>query len=180
MTDVDVVIHRAGPKADEPPYFRSCVDCREPWPCTARRAEIQAEADEMKTARIDDARRIGVLALVERGVSVWSSTRVDAYGEPLGGVVVHIDDVPNRETGEFERFFTCLDPVGGVPVTVRRLAEAEVLPTGVEATAHSRITKLIKRLAAEVAAMTGSYLDVHHADRIRWMSTLASVTTLAN
>lgn len=179
MTDVDLNVHRPGPKADEPPYFRACLRCQEAWPCTARRAEVQAESEEMKSARIDDARRIGVLALVELGVSVWSAERRDAYDQPLGGVVVEIEDVPNLETGEFERFFTCLDPVGGVPVTARRIAEAEVRPAGVEGTASARLTKLVRRLAEEIAAAKGSYLDPHQAQRVRWMYVLTGLSNLA-
>ena len=44
---------------------------------------------------------------------------------------------------------------------------------------RSRIVNLIKRLALEVAEMKGSYLDIFHADRIRWLGTLAAVTNLA-
>jgi hypothetical protein len=181
MTDVDLGMHQAGPAREEPPYFRSCERCSQPWPCLARRAELQAEGDEMKAARVDDARRIGVLTLVERGVSVWSSTRVDAYNLPLGGVVVEIEDVPSTETGEFERFFTCLDPTGSdrFPVTVRRIAESEIQQSGVEGTAASRITKLVKRLGGEVHGHKGSYLDPWIAERVRWMYVLTGLSNLA-
>lgn len=184
--DVLELEHRASPPRDEPPYLRTCLRCAEPWPCPARRADIVAEQTEIiRSVRAqvsDDARRVGVLALVEKGVSAWSSTRRDAYDQPLGGVVVEINDVVDPETGEINRFFTCLDPTGSdrFPVDVRRLAEAEVTPTGIEATPNSRITKLIKRLAGEVHDMKGNYLDLHHADRIRWIGTLAELTNLQN
>lgn len=182
MTD-DLNVHRASPPADEPPFRRTCLRCSQPWPCPARRDDIRAEqADIIAAVRAqatDDARRVGVLALVELGVSVWSSTRVDALGEALGGVVVHIEDVPNPETGEIERFFTCLDPYGAGPVKVRRLAEAEVSPTSVEATANSRITNLVKRLAGEVHDAKGSYLDLRCSERVRWQYILTGVANLA-
>ena len=179
MTDVVLFVHRPGPVPDEPPFTRRCEACGNYWPCPYRKAQLQAEAADMVETRHGEARRIGVLALVEPGVSCWSSTRKDAREEPLGGVVVEIQDVPNPETGEFERYFTCLDPYGGGKVRVHRLSESEVLPTGIEATTNSRIVNLIKRLACEVAEMKGSYLDIFHADRIRWLGTLAGVTNLA-
>lgn len=181
MSDVTLeqLDHSASPPRDEPPYLRTCLRCDQPWPCPARLADVQAEGKEITAALVsDDARRVGVLVLIEKGVTVWSSTRRDAYDQALGGVVVEINDVVDRETGEISRHFTCLDPYGAGDVTVRRLAEAEVSPTGVEATANSRITGLIKRLAGEVHEMKGSYLDLHHADRIRWMGTLAELTNL--
>lgn len=180
MTAVDVIEHRPGPALDEPPYSRTCVQCGQAWPCPARKADLLAQAEEMVAERKGEARRVGVLAMVELGVSVWSSTRKDARDEALGGVVVEINDVPDYQTGEVERFFTCLDPYGGGPVKVRRLAESEVTANSVGATTNSRITNLIKRLGKEVGEMTGSYLDPFYADRIRWMGTLASVTNLTN
>ena len=121
-----------------------------------------------------------MLALVELGVSVWSSTRKDAFDQALGGVVVEINDVLDPETGEIARWFTCLDPYGAGRVKVHRIAEADVNQDGVEATANSRIANLNKRLAKEVHERKGSYVDVFQADRIRWQGTLASVTTLQN
>jgi hypothetical protein len=180
MTDIDLGVHRPGPTPEEPPYFRRCLRCDLSWPCPARLAEVRAANEEITAARIsDDARRVGVLALVEKGVSVWSSTRVDAYGAPLGGVVVEIEDVTSPETGEIERWFTCLDPVGGVPVTARRIAEAEIRPAGVEGTVGSRLTNLVRRLAQEIATAKGSYLDPHQAQRVRWMYVLTGVSNLA-
>lgn len=178
----DVLEHRAGPVPDEPPYFRACLGCGQKWPCPARLAEVRDQHAEMAEARSsDDARRVGVLALVELGVTVWSSTRRDAYDEPLGGVVVGIDDVPNPETGEFERFFTCLETYGSdrFPIKIARIAEAEVLPTGVEATQHVTLTKLVKRLAGEVHRSKGSFLDSSTAQRVRWIYTLTGLITLA-
>jgi hypothetical protein len=185
VTDVDLLEHKAGPAPDEPPYHRTCLRDGLPWPCPARKAELQEETAEVfRSVRAqvsDDARRIGVLALVELGVSVWSSTRVDAFDQPLGGVVVHIEDVVDRETGEISRWFTCLDPTGSerFPINVRRLAEAEVLPSGVEATTGSRLTGLIKRLGGEVHNTEGSFLTLAAAERVRWMHILTGVVTLA-
>jgi hypothetical protein len=183
MTDVDLNVHRASPPADEAPFRRTCLRCSEPWPCPARRDDIRAEqADIIASVRSqvsDDARRVGVLSLVELGVSVWSSTRVDAYDEALGGVVVEIEDVPNIETGEIERWFTCLSLGAGPAVKVRRIAEAEVLQTGVQATDGSTITKLVKKLAGEVHDAKGSYLDLRASERVRWQYVLTGVANLA-
>jgi hypothetical protein len=183
VTDIDVITHRAGPKADEPPYFRECLGCRQAWPCPSRRADIVAEQTEIiravRAQVSDDARRVGVLALVELGVSCWSSTRVDAFDQPLGGVVVHIEDDVDRETGEVSRWFTCLSLGYGPKVEVRRIAEAEVLQTGVQATDGSTITKLVKKLAGEVHDAKGSYLDLRCSERIRWQYVLAGVANLA-
>ena len=143
---------------------------------------VRAEQAEIAEARVsDDARRIGVLALVDLGVQCWSSTRRDAYDEARGGVVVEINDVPNPDTGEFERFFTCLDPYGSdrFPIKIVRLAEAEVDPSGVQATANSDLTKLVKRLAGEVHRAKGSYLDSSTAQRVRWQYLLTGLATLA-
>lgn len=179
MTAVDLTEHRVTPLGEEP-GIRTCQLCGMAWPCPERLARVRAESDELLDRRVsDDARRVGVLALVERGVSVWSAERRDAYDQPLGGVVVEIEDVADRETGEMSRFFTCLDPYGGGPVTVRRLAEAEVRQSGVEATAGSRITSLVKRLGAEIGDHKGSFLDPWIADRVRWMYTLVGVANLA-
>lgn len=175
--------HRASAPREDPPYLRTCLRCEQLWPCPARLAEVQAAGKEITAALVsDDARRVGVLVLIEVGVSCWSSTRRDAFDEPLGGVVVEINDIVDPETGGITRWFTCLDPTGSdrFPINVRRIAEAEVVKTGVEATAYSALTKLVKRLAGEVHRRPGSYLDVFQADRIRWMGTLASVTTLQN
>ena len=183
MTDLDLDLHRASPPRDEPPYLRSCLRCAEPWPCPAKRDDIRAEqAEIIATVRAqvsDDARRVGVLSLVELGVSVWSSTRVDAFDQPLGGVVVHIEDDVDRETGEVSRWFTCLSLGYGPKVEVRRIAEAEVLQTGVQATDGSTITNLVKKLAGEVHDAKGSYLDLRCSERIRWQYVLAGVANLA-
>ncbi len=183
MTDVLQLEHKAGPTPDEAPFRRLCVRCGVFWPCPAKAEQNRAEFEErLDAVRVsDDARRVGVLALVERGVSVWSSTRVDAFDRPIGGVVVHIEDLPNPETGELERFFTCLDPMGSdrFPITVRQLAEAEVLPTGVEATSGSTLTKLVRRLAGEIHRTKGSWLDTSTAERVRWIYILTGVITLA-
>lgn len=178
MTNVDLNVHRASSPRDEPPYVRTCLHCDQPWPCPAKRDELRAEADEMLAARAGEARRVGVLALVELGVSVWSSTRRDAFDQPLGGVVVEIEDVPDAETGEVERWFTCLWMVGP-KVQARRIAEAEVLQSGVQATDGSRIARIVKALAGEVHDRPGSYLDLHSSERIRWQYVLAGVANLA-
>lgn len=183
MSDVDLLLHRASLPADEAPFRRTCLRCDAPWPCPSRRDDIRAEqAGIIAAVRAQvngDARRVGVLALVELGVSVWSSTRRDAYDEPIGGVVVELEDVPNRETGEFERFFTCLFLGYGPKVDVHRIAEAEVLQTGVQATPGSTITKLVKKLAGEVHDSKGSYLDLRCSERVRWQYVLTGVANLA-
>jgi hypothetical protein len=183
MTDVDLNVHRPSPPADEPPYRRTCLRCGSAWPCPSRRDDIRAEQAEIiaavRSQASDDARRVGVLSLIEPGVSVWSSTRVDAFEQPLGGVVVHIEDDVDRETGEVSRWFTCLSLGYGPTVAVRRIAEAEVLQTGVQATDNSTLTKLVKKLAGEVHDAKGSYLDLRAFERVRWQYVLTGVANLA-
>lgn len=174
-----VDLHRPGSAPDEAPFTRRCEVCGMAWPCPERKAQLHAEAEEMKAARVDEAHRIGIMTLIDRGVTVWSCERRDARDEALGGVVVEITDDVDRETGEVVRTFTCLDPYGGGPVKVRHIAENEVRQSGIEATDGARLTRLVKRLAAELAARPGSYLDPWAAERVRWMYVLTGLSNLA-
>ncbi len=178
MTAVDLSEHRSGPTPDEPPYTRSCLRCGEFWPCPAYSERLRAEAAEMHEARRGESRRIGVLALVDLGVTVWSSTRRDAYDFPLGGTIVEIEDQVDRGTGEITRRFTCLK-LGNPLVVVRQIDEAEVKPDGVEATQGAQMAKLVKAMAQEVADTKASFLGTLATQRIRWMYTLAGLVAPA-
>lgn len=180
VTAIDLNEHRAGPRPDDAPYTRHCLRCGSFWPCPAYSALLRAEAVEMKEARDAAARRIGVLALVDIGVTVWSSTRRDAYDFPFGGVIVEREDQVDRETGEVHRWFTCLKlGYGAEPIVVRRIDEAEVEPDGIEATQGSQMAKLVKAMAQEVADTKASFLGTLATQRIRWMYTLAGLVAPA-
>jgi hypothetical protein len=108
VTDVDLDIHRAGPKADEPPYRSLCLRCNVFWPCPAKSEQLQAEADEM----LADRRRHSpqrMLDVSEVTAGCWLSWRgaenADFAGEPRGGVVISIDHYADPETGESLRSF---------------------------------------------------------------------------
>lgn len=64
------------------------------------------------------AHGIGAVALIQPGVECWSTTRGhaggdsiedDKPGQPLGGLVLRVTEQWNRETGERERAFFCVD-----------------------------------------------------------------------
>lgn len=129
--------------------------------------------------------------MVEAGsTQVWSSTRTDSYGHPLGGLVVSIDESHDPETGEIERAFICVDPFNTRPkLTVHRIAEKEVTQQGVEAVDPSRLTFLVRRLAEDLAEPnhrtgtkskanatgTATMLTSVAARHIGWMDLMAGV-----
>ncbi len=82
------------------------------------------------------------------GDSIWSSKRVDHNDQPLGGVVVAIDDKVDPETGEVERYFTVVSPFA--KDKTYRPAESEVTPEGIEATTTARLSMLLFNAALEI------------------------------
>lgn len=102
------------------------------------------------------SRNIGAMALLELGCSAWSQERRDHNDDPVGGVIVHVDDHVDRETGEKTRVLTTLNPykpVHGIGFR-HQLNEPEVDLETLEPADSYRLRLLIHRLAAEVAAKT--------------------------
>ncbi len=108
MTDVDLLEHKAGPAADEPPYRRLCQRCRVFWPCPAKKEQLRSDADE----ELADRRRHSPQRMLDLGEitpGCWVSWRgaenADFAGEPRGGVVISVDHYGDPETGESLRSF---------------------------------------------------------------------------
>lgn len=102
---------------------------------------------------MSDARRIGTLSMVTVGsTQVWSSTRRHGVSdEPVGGVVVSIDEHVDPETGEVARSYVTLDPFRTRPeITVHTIDEDEVTQQGVEPVDTARLVGLIRRLSEEL------------------------------
>lgn len=100
--------HRAGPARDEPPYLRACVRCHAPWPCPAKREQLQAEAAEI-TADRKRHEPLRMLDVSEVIVGCWVNWRgaenSDGDTESRGGVVISIDHIVDPESGESMRAF---------------------------------------------------------------------------
>jgi hypothetical protein len=194
------IVHEPGPvKVDEIPYARDCVGCTEKagrpvaWPCAAElrrrtreEGEARVEREHTRRKRAEVSRE-GLLALVEPGCSIYSAEgrRMTAGGEvAIGGVIVEEAQDVDRETGDMEKWWTVLDPVGE-RVTVRVVRESEIKAAGVDSTSPSTMARLIFRLAAEIAdagrgkdrRLTRTHIDTKVLDRCRWMLTLAKLMT---
>lgn len=99
--------HHAGPPAGEPPYFRSCVACCQPWPCPAKREQLRAEAEELaaERGRRNPQRMLDVSEVVPGCWVSWrGAENADFVGEPRGGVVISIEHIVD-ENGESMRVF---------------------------------------------------------------------------
>jgi hypothetical protein len=118
------------------------------------RARMTAEAEEQRAAkdaarRRVEARRMGVMVLLEVGVTVWSSSRQDHTAESIGGVVVQISEGERHpNTGFIERRFTCLNPFAGPDRWERTLVEGDINRESVELASTAQLVKLITRLQA--------------------------------
>lgn len=96
---------------------------------------------------------------VQPGAIVWSTTRgyagVGDDGsqlEPVGGVVVEVLDVVDKDTGEAERAFRVIDPFRVRPrLTWHVLVESEVNRETLDAAGPGTIGALYRRLCEEVA-----------------------------
>lgn len=108
MTDVDLLEHKAGPKADEPPYRRFCLRCGAGWPCPTKQEQLRSEADEMLAdrRRHSPQRMLDVSEVVPGCWLRWrGAENADFAGDPRGGVVISIDHYGDPETGESLRAF---------------------------------------------------------------------------
>lgn len=107
------------------------------------------------------AHGIGAVALIEPGVEVWSTKRGhaggdsiddDKPGEPIGGVVVRVTEQWNRETGEQERAFLCIDPTRTRPrLRFRTLLESEIDRETCQAADLATIRRLWRRCGEDIA-----------------------------
>lgn len=184
-----LAVHERGPdEHDEFPFGRRCLACLQPWPCPAAQGRRRTEEAERKAATAHarrlaaEASRTGLRALVVEGVTVWSSTHRVAEG-PRGGVVVAVEDVLDKATGEYERRWTCLDVTAWPKVGVHVVNEGEVKAGDVDTTSTAMMARLLYRLAWEVWKMgrprrTDGYImrtsiDTRVVDHLRYMLTLA-------
>lgn len=152
---------------------------RPPGPDPLRRVEDVAHEPGA------DARRIGLLAMVDIGALIYTDPdrRQDSEGDGVGGVVVGIDERTDAETGERGRVYTTLD-VGRGGVRVRRIAEHELSEFGVDAPAPSRLTLLIGLLAQGPAQLatrgrggrrSTTAMTEEMAERVAWMHRLTGL-----
>lgn len=96
---------------------------------------------------------------VQPGAIVWSTKRgyagVGEDGsqlEPIGGLVVEVLDVIDRETGEAERAVRTIDPYRTRPrLTWHVLVESEINRETLDAAGPGMIGGLYRRLCEEVA-----------------------------
>lgn len=94
---------------------------------------------------------------VDVGVVVWSRSRGHegvfddgTQVEPIGGLVVDIVDEVDPETGEVVRAFVVVDTWRG-RLRLRRLPEADVDRSTMEAAAPGQIARVLRQLCEEVA-----------------------------
>lgn len=94
---------------------------------------------------------------VDVGVVVWSRSRghegVFDDGtqiDPVGGLVVDVTEMVDVETGEMTRAYVVVDTWRG-RVRLRRLSEADVDRSTMEAAAPGQIARAVRQLCEEVA-----------------------------
>lgn len=94
---------------------------------------------------------------VDVGCFVWSRSRghegVLGDGtqvDPVGGLVVDVSETVDEETGEVVRAFVVVDTWRG-RVRLRRMAEADVDRSTMEAAAPGQIARVVRQLCEEVA-----------------------------
>ena len=98
-----------------------------------------------------EARRLVADAnLIAVGCSIWSLTRVDAFGDPVGGLVCRIDrwtTTTDDDTGEIvDRVsFRCRFPYGDL-LQYTTVDGADVDPAAVELVNRNRATKIVRRI----------------------------------
>jgi hypothetical protein len=115
----------------------------------------------------------GSVVFAEPGVMVWSRKRgrggmgVDwRPEEPLGGVLLALDEGFDPETGEVRRQYRTLSPYGN-RLDYAVLDETEVGESSFEPVNDGRCRKLLRRLCEEIAysdrgkRRTGPYLPEH-------------------
>lgn len=102
------------------------------------------------------AHGIGTVAFADVGMEIWSSER-RIVNDPIGGVIVHVTEMPDLDTGERVRSFECVDSGGGRAAwsTIR---ESELGPDSIRVPETAELYKLIRRLAGEIAWSDGRHL----------------------
>ncbi len=108
MSAVLELEHSAGPEPDEPPYFRRCIRCEQPWPCNSRKEQVRADSEEILAdrRRHSPERMLDVSEVVPGCWVNWrGAENTDGAAESRGGVVLSIDHYVDPETGESLRAF---------------------------------------------------------------------------
>jgi hypothetical protein len=137
------------------------------------RAVWDGEAPMVAPAR--GSRTIGDLALLEVGCCVWSTERKNHREDPLGGVIVGVFEKRDEDTGYPERSFKVIDSYNLRPfIQTHVIAEREVDREAVEGPESSRLRKIIRALAADIAKGKSS-LTTTDLEHIAWMHKLAGV-----
>lgn len=102
---------------------------------------------------------------LEVGCVVWSSTRVDQYDNPLGGLVQEVQTVGAT------RYYLVLD-MSTPNVVEHRICEDEISPEGVERADVGRMRREWRKLARDVGVRTGQDSD-DEVNRLRRAHQLA-------
>jgi hypothetical protein len=98
------------------------------------------------------SRAIGSVALVEPGVEAWSKTRIARDEGAVGGIVIYVTEQADRDTGELERAFVCLDHTRTRPwLRWTTLPEHDVDPDTVMSVDITTLVHLWRRLGEELA-----------------------------
>lgn len=116
------------------------------------------------------ARILTALNEVTLGCSVWSAERRHDDDLPVGGVVVAMESVPDAETGEVCKFFKTMDPYRRKGA-VHSVRESEIDLGSIEGLDYSRVNRLIRRMAEDVAKGKGTLLP-EHGQLVDWMHAL--------
>ena len=179
---------------EDGPWGKRCSTHDQPWTssigCEAAQRRVRAQIAEQR-ARTDherrkraEASRAGLLALIEPGATIYSSTHKAPGGEfAVGGVVVAVEDFADAETGERERRYHVLDSYGR-GVTHRVIPEWDVDRHSIAATPASTMARLFRRVAWDLwkagkptrdGRVGRTSIDSRDADRVRWLVTLAKL-----
>lgn len=127
------------------------------------------------------AHGIGTVAFADVGIEVWSTERF-VVQDPIGGVIVHVTEAPDPETGERIRSFECVDTSGG-RVRWSLIRESELGPDSLRVPDMAELHKLIRRLAGEIAWHDGRHLrrgnpDAYEAKCSKAIAALLAVVGL--
>jgi hypothetical protein len=188
-------VDAGGDPNEDGPWARRwrCATHDAPWSssnagCYVADRRASAAAGEARKERehqrrlAAEASRAGLLALIEPGCLIYSSTIVRSTPNllPAGGVVVEVEDFADAEAGERERRYHVLDP-WYKPVAHRVIAEWDVDRRTIEVASHSVLARLVRSLAWDLweagkPTRTGrigrTSIDTRDADRVRWLGVL--------
>ena len=105
------------------------------------------------------SRTIGMVAELEPGLEVWtweSGGRRDVHGDPLGGIVLHVDTSTPKavnEDGEVTGgvLVRCYDPLAPWPFRAfQTFAEGDLDPASIRVMDTHEVAKAVKRFCGEV------------------------------